>query len=315
MDESAGSQHFPVLLAESVSALVTDPSAVYVDGTFGRGGHSRAILAKLNSDGQLLAFDKDPAAIAVAQDLAEQDKRVQVEHQSFAEIETVARQRGLVGQVHGVLLDLGVSSPQLDNAQRGFSFMHDGPLDMRMDPTRGISAAEWVATSAESEIVRVLKEYGEERFARRIAGAIVEERLKSPILTTRQLAEIVKTAHPRWERDKHPATKTFQAIRIEINSELSDLEKALDAALSVLRPGGRLAVISFHSLEDRLVKRFFKLKAQGKQYPKEVWVTQEMVQLEFAVIGKAVRASDQELQKNNRSRSAIMRVAEKLTPT
>jgi 16S rRNA (cytosine1402-N4)-methyltransferase len=306
------SSHFSVLLQESVASLVTDNDGIYVDGTFGRGGHSRAILARLTAAGRLLAFDKDPQAVDAGRDLEREDSRFGMVHDSFAALAAVAEQRGVAGRVAGVVLDLGVSSPQLDQAERGFSFLQDGPLDMRMDTTRGISAAEWVNSAQEEEIARVLFEYGEERFSRRMARAIVARRQHTPFSRTRDLADVIVAANPRWERDKHPATRAFQAVRIAINHELEDLEQVLAAALQVLRPGGRLVVISFHSLEDRLVKRFFKQEARGEQFPKGLPITADQMRPALSIIGKSQKASSAEVQQNVRSRSAIMRVAEKL---
>lgn len=305
-------EHFSVLLKESVGALVQDEGGVYIDGTFGRGGHSRAILQQLNESGQLLAFDKDPQAVAAGRELEVTDNRFAIVHESFVALAEEAERREVAGRVAGILLDLGVSSPQLDQADRGFSFLQDGPLDMRMDPTRGISAADWVNSAPEEEIARVLFEYGEERFSRRMARAIVAQRRQTPFTRTRQLAEVVAAANPKWERDKNPATRAFQAIRIEVNSELKDLERALAVALDVLRPGGRLVVISFHSLEDRIVKRFFKQEARGQIFPKGLPVTEDQLQQRLRLIGKTIKASEEELQLNIRSRSAIMRVAEKI---
>ena len=304
-------EHFSVLLRESVDALVQDDAGFYIDGTFGRGGHSRAILQKLNENGRLLAFDKDPLAIAAGRELAA-DRRFAIVHESFSALAGEAERRGVAGRVAGILLDLGVSSPQLDQAERGFSFLHDGPLDMRMDTSRGMSAADWVNTAAEEEIARVLFEYGEERFSRRMARAIVAQRRQTPFTRTRQLAEVIAAANPKWERDKNPATRAFQAIRIAVNNELGDLADALSAAMTVLQPGGRLVVISFHSLEDRIVKRFFKQEARGQIFPKGLPVTQDQMQHRLRLIGKTIKASEEELQLNIRSRSAIMRVAEKL---
>lgn len=305
-------EHFSVLLRESVDALVQDDAGFYIDGTFGRGGHSRAVLQRLNREGRLLAFDKDPLAIATGRELEAADNRFAIVHESFAALAGEVERRGVAGRVAGILLDLGVSSPQLDQAERGFSFLQDGPLDMRMDTSRGMSAADWVNSAAEEEIARVLFEYGEERFSRRMARAIVAQRRQTPFTRTRQLAEVIAAANPKWERDKNPATRAFQAIRIEVNNELKDLALALAAAVDVLQPGGRLVVISFHSLEDRIVKRFFKQEARGQIFPKGLPVTEDQMQHRLRLIGKTIKASEEELQLNIRSRSAIMRVAEKL---
>lgn len=306
------SSHITVLLGEAVDALVVDPNGFYIDGTFGRGGHSQVILNNLTDAGHLLAIDKDVAAIAAAHQRFGNDKRFEIAHGSFADLAQLVEARGMTGKVSGLLLDLGVSSPQLDEAERGFSFQQDGPLDMRMDQTCGQSAAEWVNSAAEDEIVWVLKEYGEERFAKRMARAIVAERQKNPITTTAHLAQIVKEANPAWEKGKHPATRAFQAIRIQVNAELTDLERVLEQALAVLAVGGRLVVISFHSLEDRVVKRFIRRQEQGDQLPMGVPVRDKQLNKRLRNCGKAIRASDAEVNANLRSRSAIMRVAEKL---
>jgi 16S rRNA (cytosine1402-N4)-methyltransferase len=309
------SEHQTVLLEEAVTALVTDPDGFYVDGTFGRGGHSRLILERLSSAGRLLSIDKDWTAVATAKERFGGDSRFVMEQGSFAELSRLVAQRGLTGQVAGVLLDLGVSSPQLDVPERGFSFLQDGPLDMRMDQTRGQSAAEWVNTASEAEIARVLKEYGEERFAKRIARALVAERQKEPFARTARLAQVVKDANPAWEKGKHPATRAFQAIRIHVNNELTDLESVLDQALEALVPGGRLVAISFHSLEDRLVKRFIRRQEKGEPLPAHLPVRDEQLNRRLRSVGKAQRAGEVEVAHNVRARSAIMRVAEKLTPT
>ncbi|MHA7816721.1 MAG: 16S rRNA (cytosine(1402)-N(4))-methyltransferase RsmH [Pseudohaliea sp.] len=303
--------HETVLLREAVEALVTARDGVYVDGTFGRGGHSRAILERLGPAGRLLAVDKDPAAAAAAGELAAADGRFSFFHGSFAALPAVLAARGAAG-VDGILLDLGVSSPQLDEPGRGFSFREDGPLDMRMDTTRGATAAEWLAGAPEAEIARVLKELGEERFARRIAGAIVRARAEAPIETTGRLAQIVSEANPRWEKHKHPATRSFQAIRIWINGELEDLRALLDSALALLRVGGRLVIISFHSLEDRMVKRFMRELARGESLPRGVPVRDSDQPRPLRIVGKAVRASEAEVAANPRARSAIMRTAERV---
>lgn len=304
--------HQTVLLQEAVNALVTAPSGIYVDGTFGRGGHSRAVLSALDGQGRLLATDKDPSARQVALELEEEDGRFMFYHGSFADLPAILRDRG-IDPVDGILLDLGVSSPQFDEAERGFSFMHDGPLDMRMDTSRGETAAQWLATARQGDIAEVLKEYGEERFARRIAAAIVERRGEEALTSTLQLARLVSEANPRWEKHKHPATRTFQAIRIKVNRELEDLQQLLKVALDLLRPGGRLVVISFHSLEDRIVKRYMRDMARGEQLPPGVPVTDSQLNRRMRLVGKALRASDVEVGGNVRARSAIMRVAEKLS--
>lgn len=304
--------HQTVLLQEAVEALVTNPSGFYVDGTFGRGGHSRYLLEKLDDDGRLLAVDKDPAARLAAQELADTESRFDFFHGSFAELPQQLQRMG-VEAVDGILLDLGVSSPQLDDGERGFSFMQDGPLDMRMDTTRGETAAEWLSVAGVDEITLVLKEYGEERFARRIATAIVAARSEQALTTTAQLSEVVSAANPRWERHKHPATRAFQGIRIKINRELEDLQALLAAALDMLRMGGRLVVISFHSLEDRMVKRYMRDMARGEQFPPGVPVRDSALNRRMKLLGKAMRASDEEVAGNVRARSAIMRVAEKIS--
>ena len=306
--------HYSVLLRESIGELLGDLDGIYIDGTFGRGGHSRALLAQLSNRAQLIAFDKDPQAIAVGQQLHQEDSRFNIEHASFAAMGEVAAARGVQQKVDGILLDLGVSSPQLDQSERGFSFMQDGPLDMRMDCSQGMSAADFVNTAKEVDIVAVLKEFGEERFAKRIARAIVTRRVEQPFERTLDLAEVVKKANPRWERDKHPATRAFQGIRIHVNNELGDLQQVLPVALDILRPGGRLVVISFHSLEDRIVKRFFKEGAQGKSLPKNLPIPDVDLGRTLKLITKPIKASDHELSENIRSRSAILRVAEKLQP-
>nr|WP_255775501.1 16S rRNA (cytosine(1402)-N(4))-methyltransferase RsmH [Microbulbifer sediminum] len=302
--------HRSVLLREAVDALVTDPGGFYIDGTFGRGGHSAAILEKLGERGELLGIDKDPQAVAYARERFGGDDRFTIWHGSFADMAEAAS--GREGQVSGILLDLGVSSPQLDQAERGFSFIHDGPLDMRMDTSSGQSAAEWVNSESEAEMARVFREYGEERFARRMAAAIVRRRAEQPFERTLDLAEVVKAANPAWEKGKHPATRVFQAIRIHVNGELEDLQRALEAAIALLAPGGHLVVISFHSLEDRMVKRFIREKERGPQLPKGLPVMDSEIKKTLRSVGKAVKAEAQEVGENVRSRSAVMRVAEKL---
>lgn len=303
--------HLTVLLQEAAEALVTDKQGRYVDGTFGRGGHSRAVLSQLGNAGRLLGIDKDPAAIKQGEQLAARDARFAIRQGSFAEMTDFIGDLGWDG-VSGVLLDLGVSSPQLDDASRGFSFMRNGPLDMRMNPAEGESAADWLARAEEADIAKVLWQLGEEKFSRRIARAVVAQRQTQRIETTGELAKLIEDAVPRREKGKHPATRSFQAIRIFLNRELEDLEAGLQAAVDALLPGGRLVVISFHSLEDRIVKRFMRDLARGPQLPRGLPVTGQMAAPAFRLIGKAARASDDEVGGNVRARSAIMRVLEKV---
>jgi 16S rRNA (cytosine1402-N4)-methyltransferase len=299
-------EHVSVLLAESVSALSVRADGSYLDGTFGRGGHSREVLSLLSPSGQLIAVDKDPAAEASAKAFAG-DSRFRFVAGSFADISNFVSD----GSLDGILLDLGVSSPQLDDAARGFGFNGDGPLDMRMDTRSGMTAAEWIASAPEQEIADVIKTYGEERFAKRMASAIVKVRVDTPIMRTRQLASIIAEANPKWEPNKHPATRAFQAIRIFINRELEDLELALSSMVDKLAIGGRLVVISFHSLEDRIVKRFMRDQARGVQLPRHVPVVDSDAGKTLNLVGKAVKPSDEEVARNPRSRSAVMRVAER----
>ncbi|TCS41724.1 16S rRNA (cytosine(1402)-N(4))-methyltransferase RsmH [Reinekea marinisedimentorum] len=303
--------HETVLLHETVEALLPY-SGIYIDGTFGRGGHSRLLLSKLSPESTLIVFDKDPLAIAEAKRLAAEDGRVVVIQAGFAQMQQEMEARGLLGKVNGILLDLGVSSPQLDDASRGFSFKADGPLDMRMNPEAGVSAADWIASVREEELADVLFKYGDERFSRRIAKGIVLARERQPITTTLQLAEIIKESHPKWDHKKHPATKSFQAIRIFINGELDELDAVLEGSLKVLKQGGRLAVISFHSLEDRAVKQFIRLQAQGPELPPGLPVMESSIDRKMRAVGKAIKATAQEVKVNVRSRSATLRVAERL---
>ncbi|MEM0953528.1 MAG: 16S rRNA (cytosine(1402)-N(4))-methyltransferase RsmH [Pseudomonadota bacterium] len=303
--------HQTVLLREAVEALVTLKSGCYVDGTFGRGGHSRAILADLDDNGSLLAFDKDPEAIAAAEEFRKGDRRFDYVHDTFAQLPHQLRQKG-IGAVDGILLDLGVSSPQLDDSARGFSFSQDGPLDMRMDTTQGQTAAEWLAEASHGEIASALREYGEERHAGRIASAILRARDAGPLRTTAQLARIVSEANPSWEKHKHPATRAFQGIRIRINRELDDLINFLEVAVASLAPGGRLVIISFHSLEDRLVKRFIRRMAKGEQPPRGVPVRDSELRRYLKPLGGACKPSAAEIAINPRARSAVMRIAERL---
>jgi 16S rRNA (cytosine1402-N4)-methyltransferase len=304
--------HDSVLLQPAIEGLRIDPAGIYIDCTFGRGGHSREILDALSDRGRLLAIDRDPEAVAYGLKMFGQDARFRIVQESFAMLGEVSEQAGLMGRVDGILLDLGVSSPQLDEAGRGFSFTKDGPLDMRMDPDSGVSAAEWLAQAEMKQIAEVLKTYGEERHARRIARAIVEARQETPITTTLQLAQIVSHANPAWEKNKHPATRSFQAIRIYINAELDALRRALQSVLEVLSIGGRLVVISFHSLEDRIVKRFMRDQAKGDSFPPGVPVTNDRLLPRLRLVGKAVRPGENETSANPRARSAVLRVAERL---
>jgi len=310
---AAPGRHLPVLLAEVLEQLAIREGGIYVDGTFGRGGHSGAILARLGPDGHLLAIDRDPEAVAVGRGMAQADPRLEVEQAEFSRLGERVRQRGWEGRIDGVLLDLGVSSPQLDAPARGFSFLQDGPLDMRMNPQfPGPSAAQWLAEARETEIARVLHDLGEERFARRIARAIVQARREHPIERSGRLAAIVAAANPAWEKGRHPATRSFQAIRIHINRELEELALGLEQALQVLVVGGRLLVISFHSLEDRMVKRLFKQGARGDALLRGVPVTAAELRPRLRLPTSALRPGRAEVAGNPRARSAVLRAAEKL---
>ncbi|HEY5603488.1 MAG TPA: 16S rRNA (cytosine(1402)-N(4))-methyltransferase RsmH [Gammaproteobacteria bacterium] len=304
--------HQPVLLKEVLEALDIKPQGKYVDGTFGRGGHAREILQCLGPEGRLLVMDKDPQAIEVARQLFNDDTRVIIEKGSFAMIKQKVAEQAWSGAVDGILLDLGVSSPQLDAAERGFSFRRDGVLDMRMDTESGRSAAEWIAQVKEQELATVLREYGEERFAKRIARAIVKARETQPITTTKQLAAIIAQANPKWETGKDPATRSFQAIRIFINNELEDLKTCLAQVADLLKTGGRLVIISFHSLEDRIVKRFIREQAKGDNYPPGLPVTLAQLNPKLKPLGKAIQPSAAEVAANPRARSSVLRVAEKI---
>jgi len=304
--------HRPVLLEASLDALALKAAGVYLDGTFGRGGHSLAILQRLGAAGRLIAIDKDPQAVAFAETHYAEDARFTIVQGSFKRLAEIAATADVTGRVDGILLDLGVSSPQLDQAERGFSFLQEGPLDMRMDPASGESAAAWLARVEVRELARVLREYGEERYAMRIAKAVDKARRQAPIRTTRELAEIVARANPSWEKGKHPATRSFQAIRIHINQELEDLKQVLTQVPEVLAPRGRLAVISFHSLEDRIVKRFMREQSQGDPFPAGVPVTRDQLRPAMRLVGKPRYPDAQELAHNPRARSAVLRVAERL---
>ncbi len=303
--------HLPVLHGEVLEALAVKASGVYLDATFGRGGHARSILDSLGPDGRLIVLDRDPQAIEVAKNLFGEDQRVTIIRGSFEMLGELAREHG-ISALDGLLFDLGVSSPQLDEAERGFSFQKDGPLDMRMDNEEGMTAAQWLAEATEDEINQVLWRYGEEKHARRISRAILSRREEKPFERTADLAAVISSAVPRSRERKHPATRTFQAIRIHLNREMQSLESGLDAALEILAPGGRLCVISFHSLEDRMVKRFIR----GHSRPDPVYAglpnIPEHAQPRMKIAGKAVTASEQELNENPRSRSATLRAGEKL---
>lgn len=304
--------HRPVMLSEAVDALAVTAHGIYMDLTFGRGGHSAAILQRLGPDGRLVVMDRDPEAITVARQRFGADPRVTIRHGSFAGAAYVAAELGIAGRVNGVLVDLGVSSAQLDDPRRGFGFRHEGPLDMRMDPASGVSAAEWLAGASEAEIARVVREYGEERYARRVARAIVAARQERPITGTLQLREIVARAIPGREPGKDPATRTFQAIRIQVNGELEALRMCLEGIIDVLAPCARLVVISFHSLEDRIVKRFIRREARGDVLPPGLPVPDSARKPRLRALGRAVRPGAAEIAENPRARSAVLRVAERV---
>jgi 16S rRNA (cytosine1402-N4)-methyltransferase len=307
--------HTAVLLDQAVEALAIKTNGIYVDGTFGRGGHSRLILDRLGDDGRLVAFDMDPAAVAMGKTI--EDRRFCIIHASFSQIKEVSQRLG-VDRVDGILLDLGISSPQLEEACRGFSFQTDGPLDMRMNPVEGVPASEWLKTVPEAQLEEVIRNYGEERFAKQIARAIVEARTKQPLATTHQLASVVAAAIPARKREKkqNPATRTFQAIRIYLNQELEKLSLALPQCVEILSTGGRLVAISFHSLEDRIVKRFMRASANCDALPRKLPLRVQEVRLRscptLRLMGKAIRPGEAEIAANPRARSAVMRVAERV---
>jgi len=308
--------HISVLLAEAIDGLNIDPDGCYIDCTFGRGGHSSLILSKLSPQGRLIAIDRDPSAIAAAEKFKD-DKRFLIEHEGFAHLAEIADKHQLTGKVNGILLDLGVSSPQLDEAERGFSFMKDGPLDMRMDTSRGQTAAQWLAIADVEDITWVLRTFGEEKHAWRIANAIVDAREETPFTRTSELAKLIKTTAPQREIKKHPATRSFQAIRMYINSELEQIEQVLAASLSVLAEDGRLVVISFHSLEDRLVKQFMKKHSQGKKVPRGLPISEAELNKgkKLALVGRKLKPSKDEVEENVRSRSSVLRIAKRLPYT
>ena len=305
--------HLSVLLKETVDGLNIDPNGIYIDGTFGRGGHSRHVLSHLGPEGRLIAIDRDPQAIAAAKQFAD-DPRFQIVHGGFGQLADYVEELGLVGKINGVLLDLGVSSPQLDDADRGFSFLRDGPLDMRMDNSQGETAAQWLARAEIEDMAWVFKTYGEEKNSRHIARCIAADRDEKPFLRTKDLADLIARITKNKERNKHPATRVFQAIRIYINSELEQIDQALEGALKVLAPEGRLSVISFHSLEDRMVKRFIRRHSQGESVPHGLPITEDEINKsrKLKSMGKAMKPSDEEIEQNPRSRSSVLRVAERL---
>lgn len=302
--------HVPVLKDEVLAALNLHDDSLVVDATYGRGGHTRAIMSRLGNGGRILVIDRDPTAINQARKEWSDDARVEIVHAEFSELSKLLEQRHVNGRVTGMLFDFGVSSPQLDDPERGFSFSHDGPLDMRMNPDQGLSAAEWLEQISEAELTNVLRKFGEERFARRIARAIKQQ---GDIASTGELARLISQAAPATEKGKHPATRTFQAIRIAVNEELDQIKLVLPQASKALATGGRLVIISFHSLEDRLVKRFLRDQSKGDPFPPDLPVTHDMLKPELKLVGKAIRAGADEIKKNRRARSAVLRVAEKIS--
>ena len=307
------SSHIPVMLNETIHGLAINPDGIYIDATFGRGGHSNGILNKLSDKGRLLAFDQDKVAIESGQKKFKQEDRILFEHSSFSQIKSLSKKHGCYARVNGVVLDLGVSSPQLDDPERGFSFQKNGPLDMRMNQQRGVTAEKWLSSASEKQITSILTNYGEERYAARIARAIVSARQQVKLNSTGLLAAIIKKVVPTYEKDKHPATRTFQAIRIHINRELDELSETLERIVEVLAPGGRLVIISFHSLEDRIVKRFIREEVKGDPFPSALPIGQGQLVPRLKLIAKKVKPSEQEIITNPRARSAIMRIAEKLS--
>jgi 16S rRNA (cytosine1402-N4)-methyltransferase len=305
-------EHRPVLLDEVLDALNIREDGCYVDATFGRGGHGRAILERLNEKGRLIALDQDPQAIAYGREQFAQEPRIEFEHCNFSQVKSVIRDRQKENEINGILMDLGVSSPQLDDADRGFSFLRDGPLDMRMNSSEGENAMQWLARVELYDLTTVLKRFGEEKFARRIATAIIESRQEKEITSTGELSEIISDAIPVKEKHKHPATRSFQAIRMHINNELQMIERGLEASASVLAVEGRLAVISFHSLEDRIVKRFMRKLSKGPELPAGLPVMTADIVQPYRLVGKPIISGEEELQKNPRARSARLRVLERV---
>ncbi|WP_394389884.1 16S rRNA (cytosine(1402)-N(4))-methyltransferase RsmH [Shewanella woodyi] len=305
--------HLSVLLTETVAGLNIKEDGIYIDGTFGRGGHSREVLKHLGENGRLIAIDRDPQAIEAAKQFAD-DARFSIVHGGFGQLATYVKELGLKGKIDGVLLDFGVSSPQLDDAERGFSFLRDGPLDMRMDNSQGETAADWLARAEVEDMAWVFKTYGEEKNSRHIARCIAADREKTPFLRTKELADLIARISKSKERNKHPATRVFQAIRIYINSELEQIDQALEGALTVLAPQGRLSVISFHSLEDRMVKRFIRRHSQGESVPHGLPITEAEINKTRLLkgVGKAIKPSDEEIERNTRARSSVLRIAQRL---
>jgi len=310
-EEIEQASHYPVMLQEAVAGLGVSGEGIYIDCTFGRGGHSRIILSQLNKNGHLLAIDQDPEAVAYAKQ-AFLEPQLEIQQGSFEALEAYCADRGWLGQVDGILIDLGVSSPQLDEAERGFSFMRSGPLDMRMNPQSGLSAKEWLMQTDEKTLAQVIRQYGEEKFSGRIARHIKEAIAAGVLNTTLDLANIVKKASPKTEKHKHPATRTFQAIRIAVNRELDVLKTVLEASVRVLKPGGRLSVISFHSLEDRIVKQFIRDQSRLKDLFPDSPIELEVVKPVLKKIGKPIFPTSKECEENPRSRSAVLRIAERL---
>ena len=305
--------HLSVLLTETVAGLNIKPDGIYIDGTFGRGGHSREVLKQLGEHGRLIAIDRDPQAIAAAEQFAD-DQRFSIVHGGFGQLAQYVNELNLKGKIDGILFDFGVSSPQLDDAERGFSFLRDGPLDMRMDNSQGETAAQWLARAEIEDMAWVFKTYGEEKNARHIARCIAADREKTPFLRTKELADLIARITKSKERNKHPATRVFQAIRIYINSELEQIDQALEGAVTVLAPQGRLSVISFHSLEDRMVKRFIRRHSQGESVPHGLPITEAEINKTrlLKAVGKATKPSAEEIDRNARARSSVLRVAERL---
>lgn len=306
------SAHIPVLLPEAVQSLNLANSEIVVDATYGRGGHCRAIFHALANHARLIVIDRDQDAIAKAISEWQNEDRVEIIHAPFSKLHDILQARNLIGKVNAILFDFGVSSPQLDDGARGFSFTHDGPLDMRMDRSSGMTATDWIKQVEEGELIHVLKAFGEERFARRIARTIKQAALESEINSTAELSRLICAAVPTREKGKHPATRTFQAIRIAVNHELQEIEAVLPLALDALAPAGCLVVISFHSLEDRLVKRFFRSQCRGDPYPPDLPVTHDMLKPRLRLVGKPIKPGVSEIKQNPRARSAVMRVAQKV---